>query len=398
MQEKSSAMESSGRASFRETERSRRIPGRRLVAVLAVALGVIAPAAEAQGKRQGRFTEYPIKPYCTECLKRKLIEEPKRKIRLMQFEGEDVLEHIESRHVIYLEHDDFKLVSTVPGMKFNPNTSPRLSLELKMLRERFPRLKGKMPKLNRHQVAHLFALHMHRVKLEFWDMFDARASSYMGIMNRTNKHEIYLFGKQRDYDRFTDRFTGVEAKGGQEIILHQDNAVGFIRPPPPRAGLNTWNNTVTHMWVHLLLECQVKNAYNRPAWLDAGFAHWWERREHPSYNTYCYTESREVGHFGSGKWRTRIRRLVASGEAPDLAEYCEIKELSSLGNVQHGLSFGLVDYIIQHKLPALREFVRRLGAPDHVDQHATFRAAFGMSFTAFDEEWRAWVRKTYPKQ
>ena len=62
------------------------------------------------------------------------------------------------------------------------------------------------------------------------------------------------------------------------------------------------------------------NAYNRPAWLDAGFAHWWERRENGDYDTYCYTESREVGHFGRGRWRPRIRRLLATGRAPDFPE------------------------------------------------------------------------------
>ena len=315
---------------------------------LLAALAFLAAATDAQPEPEKAppFTEYPIKPYCTECLKMKLIEGPKRPIRLMEFDGEDVLASIKSRHVIYLEHEDFKLVSTLPGYRFNSHTSERLRLELPLLRKRFPRLRGKMPKLNRHHIAHLFALHMHRVKLEFWELFKTSAASYMCIMNRKNKHEIYLFDSQRDYDRFTDRFTGLQARAGQEIILHTDDAVGFVRPPPPSACLNYWNNTVIHMWIHLLLECQVNNAYNRPAWLDAGFGHWWERREHPGYNTYCYTESREVGHFGSDKWRPRIRRLVVSGKAVDLADYYQQKEMSSLSNMEHGLSFGQVDYIL----------------------------------------------------
>jgi hypothetical protein len=327
-----------------------------------------------------------------------MIDGPERTIRLMEFDGKDVLDTIESRHVICLETEDFKLVSTVPGYKMGPNITKRLALELPLLRKRFPRLRGKHPKLNRHHLIHLFALHMHRVKLEFWELFKTRASSYTGIMNRKGKHEIYLFGKQRDYDRFTDKFTGLQAAAGQEIILHTDDAVGFVRPPPPRAGLNSWNNTVIHMWVHLLLECQVRNAYNRPAWLDAGFAHWWERREDEGYNTFCYSESREVGRFGGGRWRPRVRKLVASGKAPDFSEYVNIIEISSLGNIEHGLSFSLVDYILQHKQEQLRDYVRRLGAAGSVDQFEVFRAAFDKSVPAFDEEWRQWVRKTYPKQ
>jgi hypothetical protein len=369
-----------------------------VVSFVLATLALLAPGAGTVAQEAAPFTAYPIRPYCTACLKRKLIEGPKRPIRLMELDGEEVLGSVESRHVIYLETEDFKLVSTMPGYKFGADTSDRLKLELPLLRRRFPRLKGKMPRLDRHQIAHLFALHMHRTKLEFWKLFETTAASYTGIMNRKNRHEIYLFSSQREYDAFTDRFTGLQARTGQEIFLPTDDAVGFVRPPPPRAGLNSWNNTVIHMWVHLLLECQVRNAYNRPAWLDAGFAHWWERREHPSFNTYCFTESRETGHFGGGPWRPRIRRLVVTAKASDLASYFQQKEMSSLTSLEHGLSFGQVDYILQHKVSELRDFVRRLGAPEHVDQHSAFRAAFGMGVSAFDDEWREWVKATYPKQ
>ncbi|MBN2491900.1 MAG: hypothetical protein JXQ29_13720 [Planctomycetes bacterium] len=370
----------------------------RIAAILALGFALLTPAVRAQREPKGRFTDYPVKPYCTECLKRKMLgaEEKERPIRLMQFDGKDVLDFIGSRHLILIETEDFKLVSTVPGDRFAPGTSPRLALELPMLRERFPQIGGsKLPKLDRHQIAHLFALHMHRVKLEFWELFETRASSYSGIMNRKNKHEIYLFGSQREYDRFTDRFTGLQARAGQEIILHQDDAVGFVRPPPPSPGLDTWNNTIIHMWVHLLLECQVRNAYNRPAWLDAGFAHWWERRESDAINTFCFSESREVGNFGSGDWRPRVRRLVESGKAPDFANFADVTEISSIGNLEHGLAFSMVDYILEHKKKELRDYVGRLGAAERIDQSAVFRAAFKMSIPAFDEEWREWVRKTY---
>jgi len=367
------------------------------LAVLGV-LALFAPSATAQDRRKGRFTDYPIKPYCTVCLQEKRIEGPEREIRLMEFNGKDVLDHIRSRHVVYVETEDFKLVSTIPGYKFDPGTTPRLRLELDMLRERFPRLRGNMPRLDRHQVAHLLALHMHRVKLEFWDLFQTKAWSYTGIMNRKNKHEIYLFARQRDYDRFTDRFTGVGASGGQEIILRSDDAVGFARPPPTRAGLNTWNNTVIHMWAHLLLECQIRNGYNMPSWLDAGFAHWWERRESPDTNTYCYSEARDVGIFGSGDWRQRVRRLMASGKAIPFAEFFDKKDMSSLTDLEHGLSFSLVDCVIENHKAGLRAFVNRLGEPGAVDHHAAFRAAFRQSVPGFDEAWRDWVIKTYPRR
>jgi len=369
-----------------------------LLLALALSLLPVAMTSAQKKKRKPRFTEYPVKPYCTECLKKNLIPGPEKKIRIMEFEGQAVLDHIRSRHVIYIETDDFKLVSTIPGYKINQNTTSRLLLELPMLKKRFPGIKGKMPRLNRHHVAHLIALHLHRVKLEFWELFKTRATSYSGIMNRDNKHEIYVFSNQRDYDRFTDRFTGVKASGGQEIILHADNAVGFVRPPPPRAGLNTWNNTIIHMWAHLLLECQIRNGYNMPSWLDAGFAHWWERREHGNYNTYCYSESREVGIFGSGKWRQRVRRLITSGKALSFPDFFDIKDMSSLNNRHHGLAFSILDFIINTRKKELRKFVRALGATDHVDQYQVFQKSFNRSVPAFDEEWRAWVRKTYPKR
>lgn len=362
------------------------------------ALPAQSPAGAGQHKVRGRFTAYPVEPYCTECLQRKLIPGPGRKLRLMEFDGEAVLDHIRSRHVICIETEDFKLVSTLPGYKINPATTPRLLLELPMLRKRFPGLKGKMPRLDRHHMAHLIALHMHRVKLEFWELFKTRASSYGDIMNRKNKHEIYLFARQRDYDRFTDRFTGLRANGGQEFILHADDAVGFARPPPSRAGINSWNSTIIHMWVHLLLECQIRNGYNMPAWLDAGFAHWWERREHPDTNTYCYSESRDVGIFGGGRWRPRVRRLIVSGKAESFPDFFIVKDMSSLSNLEHGLAFSVVDHLIQNHKRGLRAFVRRLGAQGHVDPHPAFRASFGRSVSALDEEWQRWVKKTYPKR
>ncbi len=373
---------------------------RRLLAISVAVIAIsTAPAAQMgpDGKKgkPGRFDAYPTKPYCSVCLRKKKIDGPARSGRLMERDAQIVLDDIGSKRLVYIETEDFKLVSTIPGCRLSPSTAPRLLEELPKLRERFPRVKGKYPKLDGHQFAHLLALHMHRCKLEFWEIFGTRASSYSGYMNRKAKHEIYLFGRQRDYDRFTDRFTGKAANGGQEIILRNDDAIGFARPPPDRGGPNTWNNAVIHMWAHLLLECQIRNGFNMPSWLDAGFAHWFERRESTETNTYCFSESRNVGEFRGSSWRSRVRRLVLTNRAPNFAEFSEIRDLSSLGGIEHGISFSLVDYILAEHRVGLRKFLRELGRAKQLQHNATFKRAFGRSVPAFFEEWKAWVKKAY---
>ena len=94
-----------------------------IVAAALLAVGFLAVPAGVQARKAGRFTAYPIEPYCTACLKRRPIPGPPRPIRLMAFDGKDVLGFLRSRQVIYLEHEDFKLVSTVPGYRSNANHS-----------------------------------------------------------------------------------------------------------------------------------------------------------------------------------------------------------------------------------------------------------------------------------
>lgn len=366
--------------------------------ILVAAHVSVAAQGGKKDKEPGPRERYPIKPYCSVCLKKKMIEGPERKLRLMEFEGDKVLEHVQSKRLVYIETEYFKLVSSIPGYRPGPKTSKRLMEEMPLLKKRFPKLKGKYPKLNSHHVAHLLALHMHRNKLDFWEMFGTNASSYTGYMHQNNKHEIYLFGKQKEYDAFTDRFTGVRAEAGQEIVLRSDRAIGFVRPPPPRPSLNTWNNTVTHMWSHLLFESHIRNGYNMPCWLDAGLAHWFERRESDGFNTYCYSESKQVGMFGNSKWRPKVRKMVTTGKAVPFADFADIKQISSMTDDHHGLAFSIVDYMLQHKRKELQQFTRLLQSMDRVRHAAVFKQAFGRGVSLIDEEWREWVKKTYPRR
>lgn len=331
--------------------------------------------------------------------------------KLLDWDGHDVLDAAPTKNAVFVETDYFRILSTLPPQKLNPYTWPRIRETVAMLAPIYPQLRKKYPILKGKVLAHFIAVHMHRVMVDCWKVFGSDLDTYAQYfkdykhgpyMRQKDKFESYFFGKRADYLNFADKFTG---RGDTDGIRHRppvtDVLVVLLPPPPGGAkNLNSWVATIVHNWVHNFLMSEIKNSWAIPIWLDVGFAHWFERREGP-HDSYCFYESANRPRFTSGDWPPKIRTVLVSGESPDFAEFFDKKSLSDFSGVEHGICYGLLDYIIRERVKCMKPYctvlrdAHRAGTLGQTRKH--FRTAFGETPSTFFEKWREWAMENYSK-
>lgn len=327
--------------------------------------------------------------------------------KLLDFDGPEMLATIEAKDLIYLETGYLRLISTVPPQKVTPKTWARIKQTLAILAPVYPQFRKKYPLVKGEALAHYFALHMHRTMVDCWKILGSDMDTYEQYlrdykhgpyMRQPNKFEIYLFGKQKDYLKFADAYTGRAYRDGVRHRAPVSDVLALLLPPPPGGAkdFHGWTATVIHNWSHNVLMSEIKNSFVIPVWLDVGFAHWFERRE-GDYNTYCFDESGDPPRFASGDWLPKIRTMVATGRAPELEEFFNKTTLSEFTGDEHGICYGMVDYLIRERVQGLKPFcyIRR---ETKGNQRKHFREAWGESPTMFYERARVWIKENYGKK
>jgi len=381
------------------------------LAILAL-LAVTLSAQEKDEKAAPRYPPPPIKKiFLAQRGKKGWKPALPGDFKLLDFDGRDVLAAAPSKNAVYAETDYFRILSTLPPQKLNPYTWPRIRETVAMLAPVYPQLKKKYPILKGTVLAHFIAVHMHRVMVDCWKIFGTDVDTYAQYfkdykhgpyMRQKDKFESYFFGRREDYLQFADKFTG---RGDTDGIRHRppvtDVLVVLLPPPPGGAkNLNSWVATIVHNWAHNFLMSEVKNSYAIPIWFDVGFAHWFERREGP-HDSYCFHESANRPRFTSGDWPTKIRSLLVTGNAPEFDEFFDKNSLGEFTGDEHGVCYGLLDYMIRERVEQIKPFcaaLRNSHVTGTLGQHRKhFREAWGEGASMFYEKWRTWAKESYSK-
>jgi hypothetical protein len=156
---------------------------------------------------------------------------------------------------------------------------------------------------------------------------------------------------------------------------------------------------LAHNVTHLLVNhtAPATFIYNKGhGWLDAGLAHWFEMRVGGLCTTFCYEEialDPGVG-FNRGLWKSAVRKLVDEGKAGPFAEFYQLNT-DQLSLPAHALSFAYVDFLITvHGGARLRDLLRAL--KQKTPTRDALQKIYGLSTLSIDEEFRSFVKKTYP--
>ena len=363
------------------------------------------PAQDDQTEK--RYPPLPLEVFVSQRIKNRWTPPLPEGVKLLDVDAKELLDTIEDRNLVYLETDYVRIVSTVPPQRVTLETWPRILETIKILTPIYPQLKRKYPILKGKVLVHFFGVHLHRMMVDAWKVFGSDMGTYEQyfrdykhgpFMRQKDKFEIYIFGNRKEYDRFSDRFTGRCYRDGLRHRAPVTDVLTFLLPPPPGGvrNLNHWVAILVHNWSHNVLMSEIKRSDAIPVWLDVGFAHWFERRE-GDYNTYCYDENSEIPRFANDDWRPKIRALFTAGKVPEFVEFFNKTNLAEFDGEEHAICFALMDYIIRERVTGMRPFcdIQR-EKPGSLQDH--FREAWGESPMMFYEKFRAWVKENYSKK
>ncbi len=250
-------------------------------------------------------------------------------------------------------------------------------------------LKVDKRRLKDHELLHLYV-----DRLE--ELYDAYVNTF-GVDDRDFKEKprVFAWSFMPDHYRAGKRFCGGEGERG---IKRLGSTPSFSFPVLKKYFKDdeVLHRHLLHNVAHLLLSHQNPPQWigqMKGGWADAGVAHWFEDHFFEICDNYCYQEVDTSQGFKGGKWRPRVRKLVAMGKAAPAAEVMQ-KNTTILTQDDHALSFSYVDFLIQKDAQKTNRLLMRLRSK--VPLRDSMKEVFGMNLIQFEKEWRDWVMATYP--
>lgn len=352
--------------------------------------------------------------YCSRCVREKRIPDPgpRTQSRLMERDEPQVLDWIEketkSRNYVFIEDPLIKLYFDLPGMDLKQYPNPFLKEELKELGDIFPKVTEKTSKINGHQRAHLYLIRAHRLLRDFYWMTghsdaDAIKKKYDWLgpyLGMNNKLEVFIFRRQRPYQRFARRFIGRAADNGQCWHMFRDRCMILAMPAHNEKDPQT-TNYFLHKFFHNVIDAYRMYSFKMPAWFQMGMGHWVERRENIRYNTFCFSEGVLPKVLFETRWAPKVKKLVRKDKVLPFVQACAAKEYGQLPPEYHMITHSWVCYLWRLGPTKMRIFINEVKSKKENEtlyqaQVRAFRKAYNINMNQFDAGWREWVMKVYP--
>ena len=249
-------------------------------------------------------------------------------------------------------------------------------------------------KVDTHRLMHLYGKRIEELRSRYCDLFGVADKDFSARL------DIYLFKDPRDHRTMAPRVTG--AGGGTSASQKLMGASAALsmwhdqRGMPGDEGL--WRSVV-HNTTHLILSNMKPEQWlgNRKyGWVDEGVAHWFEDLMTQKCTNFCYEEValQSGASFKGGRWRVPVRKIIESGRTHTFAELSQ-KNTDQLVFEEHAFVFAWIDFLMAkfggNKLKELAVLAKKdSSARDALQQ------VYGMNPFAFDEQFTAWVKATYP--
>lgn len=244
-------------------------------------------------------------------------------------------------------------------------------------------------RLTAHETMHLY---VDRLELMFDDYLAAFHASPREFKQKVAILVWYLPNEQKEA---TVRFCGTGAERGVKLMGATPRYSVCANRQFHKDDDSLYCN-LAHSVGHLLLSHQDPAAWignKKYGWADEGVAHWFEDRYFGLCRNYCYQEQNTQVDFKGGKYKPAVRKLVATGKFPPVAEVWS-KTSQELTPLEHALSFSYVDYLLTldgEKFGAMMKLCRR-----DVSSRDALKACYGMNPLELEAAWKEWVLETYP--
>lgn len=247
-------------------------------------------------------------------------------------------------------------------------------------------------------------MHMYHVRLERqYAHFTALTGNTKPNLGMALPYEIYLWSDYTPHHEFVDRFIGGRNdKGGVQWHFRDPpnyeifSCAESIVTAQVAKGDGALANHLFHNVAHLMADGYNNYLRETPAWIEEGLGHYYERRENPRWNTFCWAEGKPPTDFTKPNWESIIFTIVRRGKDTPFNQWCEKLQPGEMTGVENGLSWSIVKWLIETEpvrftkmLEAMHDQVRNLKPGELIQD------AFGCSSGVLYQRWREYVLKEY---
>lgn len=324
----------------------------------------------------------------------------------------------------WIESQHFRIGFGLGPHKVKPEEKNKIRAELEQLAQVLPEVNPREKVLDPWLRAHLYAQRSEEIYARFMELmrvtaddFPAtarawnRQGKYMGegpYLGEREKYEVLILPSQASHVEFLKTHFGLLIKQTQRwnilsrdcLIVAIHTAEGGLREDQALHGHLAFNLAIN------LLDGFKHYSYETPIWIREGLAHYMEREISPDFNSFDSSEGAVAAKTSKSKWEPEVKKLVASGSAPRMAELVALKGYADLELPHHFATWGMVDYLLRTNPEGFACLNDRLhgnvdaqGIPDGSrmeDLHRTaFQDCLGMNYAEFDRAWAEWVSANY---
>ncbi|MCA8966696.1 MAG: hypothetical protein H6838_15925 [Planctomycetes bacterium] len=326
--------------------------------------------------------------------------------------------------ILWMETAHFRFGLNLKSAPFPEDSKMRkpLQAELKELKELLPKVPERTRKVNPWLRMHLAARRCEAAYADLQkllgvtdaDFPDRGKESGQGpYLGQPDKFLVLMFQKKSDLARYADRFCNMKVDDSLRYYHTQSSQLlfGFAAE-----GLEGFDEAGLHAHmlyavVHNLLNAYRGYYYQLPLWLEEGVAHWYSRKVHADTINVQILDTEAVAEDKQANWPVKVRRrAVHDGAFFTFEQMAAWEKFDEMGYHAHSQAWSRVDYLMQTDPEKLGLMITKLksvppipGAQVPAAQIRTLAQKllielYELDGPTFDEKWREWVLKTYPKK
>ncbi|MEO6597362.1 MAG: hypothetical protein ABIP94_21680 [Planctomycetota bacterium] len=326
--------------------------------------------------------------------------------------------------VLWLETAHFRIGFNLRSIDWPKDSDARklLAEEVKQLRTKLPKIAPKPKRLDPFLRLHLYAQRCEKAYAEFQQLIGASDADFPAkgkgpgegaFLGQPDKFLVLLFHKKSDMVRYMDRFCGRKEERSMRYYhlktfqmlscASAEGLEGF-----DEAGLHS--HVLYCVW-HNLMSGYRGYGFPVPLWFCEGVAHYYSRRVPTTALSVQIKDDEAVAPQEQNNWPVRVRRRAQHVEYNIPFEtLAAMSKWEDCGYHAHTQFWSRIDYLMQLDAQKVGLMLRQLKsvpiANDWDGQGAQIRGMaqklvvelFEMDGPTFDQRWRDWVLKTYPKK
>ena len=341
------------------------------------------------------------------------------------FSTTDIDKVLGEGRMLWMETEHFRL-----GFNLKTAALPQVSderkaiaAECKLLNQKCRKIPAKPKRLGPWLRVHLYAQRCEQAYAEFCQLVGVtdktfeKGSQVIGkgpYLVMPDKFLLMMFQKKSDMARYMSRFcenTSADdsmryfhSKTGQMVLcISQEGMEGF-----DAQGLH--GHMLYALWQNMLNGYRGYN-YPMPLWFSTGIAHYYSRQIETKFVNARVSDTESVDRESQNKWAEKVfKRARHDGATMTFEQLNGMTDWEKFGFHAHTQSWSRVDYLMDRdkfKVGLMIDKLKSVPASgDWEAQGAQLRRMmpklvfdlFELDGAAFDEAWREWVLKIYPKR